>query len=117
VIYGAVSENVAAPIGDSSAWMAKWGWIPPKHGSSSVTTVNYRNPLDPTDTAGQTNRSDGTQIQQQGLTFIYDSTLSCPLTDTSNPTARIRYDDYDRTLPLTPKLPVSSQLLYFGSPT
>lgn len=124
VVYGAVSENTPAPIGDTSAWMAKWGWIPPFHGSSTtVKTVNYRTPLDPTDAVNYpkaTNRGlTGTdpQIPQQGLTFIYDSELSCPLKTSSDPTSRIRHDDYYRTLPLMPKLPVSTQLVYFGTPT
>ena len=49
-IYGAVSENVPASVGDTSAWMEKWGWIPSTHGSSPFDvdkTIGYRSPLEP----------------------------------------------------------------------
>jgi len=110
VIHGAVSENLTAAIGDSSAWMEKWGWIPPRHGSSPDAedeTKGYRTPLDPAE-------PDGRQI---GLTFIYDQLLSHPVAETAPGVfAPLRSDGYGRTLPIVPRLPVSPQLIYFGEP-
>ncbi|MHB0912431.1 MAG: hypothetical protein ACYC2Y_03155 [Armatimonadota bacterium] len=101
-VYGAVSENVPASVGDVSAWMEKWGWIPQEHGSSGKYTVGYRSALDP-------NLADPNDLgyPQQGLTFVYDGGLL----------GALRHDEYNRILPVTPKLPVSRQMLYFGEPT
>jgi len=130
VIYGAVAENVPASVGDASAWMEKWGWIPPVHGSSNAfdqRTVNYREPLNPNDKSGEIVKTVTTTnpintyripILQKGLSFVYDRQLSCPRVDPMNSSANgIRYDEYGRMLPITPKLPVSTQTLYFGEPT
>jgi len=35
-IFGAISENYTASMGDQAAWMAKWGYIPTKYGSSGT---------------------------------------------------------------------------------
>ena len=119
-VYGAVSENVPASIADATAWMEKWGWIPPRHGSEvgpEDITIGYRSPLDPDDS-----ESDVT-VRQRGLTFVYDSHLSYPkVPDPSDPDDRakdlpIRRDSYYRRLPIVPRLPVSPQTLYFGEPT
>jgi len=111
VIRGAVSENLPASVADARAWMDKWGWIPPVHGSSILAvddTTLYRDPMDPSDPGGR----------QRGLTFVYDSRLSCPRVDPTDSTSPpIRMDAYERLLPITPKLPVSPQMLYFGEPT
>ncbi|HEY3298432.1 MAG TPA: hypothetical protein VGK34_07245 [Armatimonadota bacterium] len=137
-VFGAVAENVPAAPGDVNAWMEKWGWIPPYHGSPVTQTgtnadrftTGYRDPLNPLDTDangayGATKLLNGEDIPvlQQGLTFVYDRQLSCPRKNpmASNPLAAdlepIRMDDYNRMLPVTPKLPVSPQTLYFGQPT
>jgi hypothetical protein len=114
VVYGAVSENLPAAIGDSSAWMEKWGWMPPQHGSmASETTVSYRSPLDPS-------QSEDALVEQRGLTFVYDSQLSYPKVPGPGNAAQdvpVRMDSFGRTLPIAPRLPVSPQTLYFGEPT
>lgn len=109
-IFGAISENLPAPIGDVKAWMDKWGWIPHEHGHSGELTVAYRDPLDPDNAAADAPR--------QGLCFIYDPQLSCPRLDPLNPAAvPVRSDSYMRVLPIVPNLPVSPQTLYMGEPT
>jgi uncharacterized protein YodC (DUF2158 family) len=118
-VYGAISENVPASIGDSSSWMEKWGWIPFCHGvPKSNYQVSYRSPLD-ANFQDSNNPDVSLQNKRQGLTIIYDGQLSYPrFTVTSFGTdAQIRPDPYNRTLPLIPKLPVSPQTLYTGKPT
>jgi len=111
VIRGAVSENLPASIGDAKAWMDKWGWIPARHGSSDLDTddaTQYRGPLDP-DVPDDARR--------RGLTLVYDARLSCPRLNPADPTSpKIRTDPYGRLLPITPKLPVSPEMLYVGEP-
>lgn len=89
IVDGAVSENVPASISDVREWMAKWGTIPRKYGSSAIDTAH---PL-------------------EGITFLYDDHVGWPLDDDRNP---VRKDAYGRALPLTPRLPVSTSLVYFG---
>ncbi len=106
IIYGAVSENLPASTGDSMDWMSKWGWIPGEHGSAGIYTDEYRYPIHPE------NASDGAR---KGLTLIYDPILSNPmLTPIDSNIRPLRKDEYGRPLPVTPKLPVSTQLLYTG---
>ena len=125
-IYGAISENVPAAMGDRVAWMDKWGWIPPKHGTSDRPvdeTVAYRQPLDPTDPLGQTGDIRANPFRQRGLKIIYDYKLSYPkVPNGATPNDRntdlaLRRDSLMRPLPVTPKLPVSPQTLYFGQPS
>ena len=122
-ILGAISENIPAPIAEANAWMEKWGWIPPIHGCSPRSedqTVYYRLPLNPSDPKGQAVDDNGVPIRQQGLTIIYDSSLSCPPwfpDSTLGKDRPVREDAYRRPLPLMPKLPVSPETLYFGRPT
>lgn len=133
-IYGAISENIPASIGESSSWMEKWGWIPPIHGAWDQTispltdkersqiTVYYRDPLDPNDPQDQVTKDNGSGTQvtipQRGLTFAYDNQLSCPRMDpNASPSKPLRTDEYDRMLPVAPRLPVSRDTLYFGEPT
>jgi hypothetical protein len=123
-VYGAVSENAPAPIGDRVAWMEKWGWIPPTHGNSAADedqTVEWRVPLDPTDTPKDPGTA-GDPIRQRGFKIVYDYKLSYPkLPNPADDTNRnadlpMRRDWLMRPLPITPKLPVSPQLVYFGEP-
>lgn len=105
-VYGAVSENLPAPVGDTIDWMEKWGWIPDQHGSAGVDTKTYRYPIHP----GNTN-----DVVRQGLTFIYDPMLSNPkLNPAPGQYQPIRKDEFNRPLPVTPKLPVSTSLLFMG---
>jgi hypothetical protein len=110
-VYGAICENEPAPIGDRSAWMEKWGWIPNNHGSSVVDTTAYRYDIGPSDST-----------RQRGFTIVYDSQLSYPrVPSPADPGDRskdivIRRDEYNRILALVPRLPVSPEMLYFGYP-
>lgn len=91
VVDGAVSENLPASVSDVEEWMAKWGRIPAKYGSSTTATAHA----------------------QEGLTFLYDDHIGWPLDDSTTPQP-VRKDAYGRALPLTPRLPVSTSLVYFG---
>ena len=105
-IYGAVSENLPAPVGDNIGWMEKWGWIPEQHGVSGVDTKPYRSPIHP---------NTANDVVRKGLTFIYDPMLSNPkLSPTAGQYQPIRTDEFNRPLPVTPKLPVSTSLLFYG---
>ena len=110
-VFGAISENVPANIGDVSAWMEKWGWIPIEHGNSGQRTSAYRPPLDP---------DDNDDPKRKGLTIIYDDLLSHPVVPAvtgPKPFAALRFDEYGRPLPIAPKLPVSPQTIYMGKPS
>lgn len=128
-IFGAVAENVPASVGDVSAWMEKWGWIPPYHGTPETNwaspahpdriTVGYRNPMNPelSSVSVLENSTSNRTILQQGLTYIYDRQLSCPRIDPKTYTSdALRRDSASRMLPITPKLPVSPQTIYVGEP-
>jgi len=123
-LYGAISENAPASIGDASAWMEKWGWIPRVHGSStdiSHVTAGYREPLDPNLQFGTANDYKNALIRR-GLTMMYDGQLSNPYwvyvvqsNGTSTSTLLpMRMDQYNRVQPATPRLPVSTQILFMG---
>ena len=88
-IDGAVSENLPASVSDVGAWMAKWGRIPEYYGSSNIRTAH----------------------PNEGITFLYDDHAGWPIDDHDYP---IRFDKHNRPLPLTPRLPVSGSLIYFG---
>lgn len=91
-IDGAISENMMADKSDQISWMEKWGdtFEPAFYKSSASTYPSYHN--------------------GSGLTILYDDYLAYPVVDNEP----IRYDRYARMLPITPKLPVSSTLIYKG---
>lgn len=89
IVDGAVNENLPASISDVEDWMAHWGRIPDQYGGSGIATAHPR----------------------EGITFLYDDHVGWPLDDTNKP---IRVDSFGRALPLTPRLPVSGSLIYFG---
>jgi hypothetical protein len=127
-IYGAISENIPAPVADEAAWMDKWGWIPSMHGESRDAqniTTSYRSPLDPRDDEHDIEQNGTDMIRQRGLSIIYDNQLSYPKVPNADSAKAhdrtydvpVRWDAYSRPLPITPKLPVSAQTLFFGTPT
>ncbi len=94
-IFGAISENYTASMGDQAAWMAKWGYIPTNFGSlnfgSNTTTIpddhvgvhdaktvlcTYNN--------GEDRTTDfRTPLEQQenitrGLRYLYDPAFAMP---------------------------------------
>ncbi len=100
-INGSVSENRPADITAQASWMAKWGWIPQFHGSLIGQAAGM-----PTEPSGHST----TGQPSFGLNFVYDPLAGNPY-DTGN---YLRTDVYGRPLPFTPKLPVSTGLLYAG---
>ena len=90
IVDGAVSENLPASISDVEDWMAHWGRIPETYGSSGIKTAH----------------------PNEGITFLYDDHVGWPLDDSTHQPVRV--DSYNRALPLTPRLPVSGSLVYFG---
>lgn len=94
IVDGAVSENYSASKSDQLSWMQKWGKT-----YHPDTTVNG-SPI-----YGKESYHGG-----KGFTMLYDDTITFPLVGTEP----IRYDEYGRVLPITPKLPVSSTLIYKG---
>lgn len=117
-IFGAVAENLPAQVGDQSAWLEKWGWIPRFYGSTGIPGGTAL-PTAHQPAAGDPNAA-GT-----GLTYAYNDMGILPyLRETSDPTAirrdtnglpvAVRKDMYGRTLPVVPRLPVARGLLYMG---
>ena len=94
IIDGAVSENIPAPMSDVEEWMSKWGKIPEYYGTSAIRTAH----------------------PGEGLTFLYDDHVGWPLKNLNSTSDKtpIRCDEYGRALPIAPRLPVSSSLIYFG---
>jgi len=99
VVDGAVSESRPADINAQTAWMLRWGWIPQFHGSMIGLSGSPAAEM-----AGHPGRI--------GLQLIYNPQAGYPY----NPTGGyyLRSDQYGRPLPFTPRLPVSTGLLYAG---
>ena len=125
-ILGSVSEARPAQITSQAAWMQRWGWIPRYHGSPAFLNSQSSTTPSPNFEPSGRNRPPKFQDQQPalGLTFIYDPQDGYPYNPSGNITASgtagpyyLRSDIYGRPLPLTPKLPVSTGLLYAGQPT
>ncbi len=112
-IDGSVSEAHPADIAAQTAWMQHWGWIPQYHGSL-VTSSQAGGASTGTETAGHT-LSGQPAI---GLQIIYDPQAGYPYdpapTGTNLTPYYLRSDAFGRPLPFTPKLPVSTGLLYSG---
>jgi len=109
-IYGAVSEAQPADISAQAAWMRKWGWIPHFHGSAFPGRPAGVN----SEPAGHT--STNAALPAAGLTLIYDPLWAYPGTTNNQTVTYLRTNKYGDPLPLTPKLPVSTGLLYSGQP-
>ena len=97
IIDGTIAENTPASSSDVEAWMQKWGKIPDTYGSSGTATAH----------AGE------------GFTVLYDEHAGFPLafsnTNASFPDGLpVRIDAYGRILPLAPRLPVCSSIIYSG---
>ena len=90
-IDGAISENIVADKSDQRSWMEKWGKTFDPTLSKTLNVDSYH---------------DGS-----GFTILYDDHLAFPIVNDQP----IRYDKYARLLPITPKLPVSTTLIYKGA--
>ena len=139
--FGAITENLPAEVGDQSAWLEKWGWVPRYQGAtglatdpalyrsaaannSTVTTVHgplsqVSNTNDPY-TADQTLKGPGKYFtgadSGNGIIFEYDTRASAPYRLSGGVYLPIRPNPYRpaEPLPITPHLPVAPGLLYLG---
>lgn len=142
-IVGAIAENRTASVADQAAWMQLWGYIPQRYGStgespSSTTAAEVpREHLFVTDVGMPTGNPATNDFRAQiertagitrGLRILYDPALGAPYSNYSptggsfyrrNGWAHVargsfRQDDYGRTLPPLPRLPVCPGFVYFG---
>ena len=110
IVSGSVSEAQPADVANQTAWMLKWGWIPQYHGYASQGAANSGAPLE---TAGHTLAG----RPAIGLQIIYNPQAGYPYNpgDAVGQNAHyLRSDIYGRPLPFSPKLPVSTGLLFAG---
>ena len=116
-IDGAVSEAQPADVAVQTAWMLKWGWIPQYHGYASQGTAGSGPPLE---SAGHVLVGANKMPADKpavGLQIIYNPQAGYPYNPDSGPTPKphyLRSDAYGRPLPFSPKLPVSTGLLFAG---
>lgn len=123
--FGGITENLPAEVGDESAWLEKWGWVPTAFGSTGLKA--YRDQYSPTFRdpgstpvktvhgpqglykGGDTN-GNGTG---NGIVYEFDRRAIYPYDSTGKP---LRPNPYIPTqpLPITPRLPVAPGLLYYG---
>ncbi|MES2462955.1 MAG: hypothetical protein V4671_20415 [Armatimonadota bacterium] len=135
-LYGAITENLPAEVGDQSAWLEKWGWVPRYQGATGLptddtmygsTTANggtattVHGPLSPTTPVLS---GPGSQFPVgtfatvpdtgNGIVYEYDTRASAPYRGLTN--VPIRPNPYrpEEPLPITPNLPVAPGLLYVG---
>ena len=105
-IIGSISENMPAPMSQQSEWLKKWGWIPRRlAGTGGVIPADHL-PL-----------GAGGPIAAPNFTVTYDPVLGASATPTAGLLVPLRTDAAGRTLPPTPRLPVSPTLVYFGDET
>lgn len=108
-IVGAVAENMPPSMGEQTAWLRKWGWIPVKLGATAANIPSAHVP-------------NGTNLNTTpvvpNLIVSYDQVLGsgrangfATLEDGSR---LLRIDQSGRPLPPLPRLPVSPSLSYFG---
>jgi len=101
-LIGAISQNLPAPISRQAEWLQKWGWIPRDLGGTGLRIPWQHVP------AGY---DINTQLAVPNFVVIHDPALAGASADGVNP---LRTDPNGRTLPPTPRLPVSPTLVYFG---
>jgi hypothetical protein len=85
-VFGAISENYTASMGDQAAWMARWGYVPTAFGSSAQTVPDMHlraqdsQENNPGEDTGADLRTPGeAQVQiTRGLRFLYDPALALP---------------------------------------
>jgi hypothetical protein len=103
-MFGAISENMPAPMSQQVEWLKKWGWIPRELGESTVNIPDQHVP------AGYNIAAAGTTAVPN-LILTYDPNLATATMDGLTP---IRRDKYGWVLPPMPRLPVSPTLAYIG---
>lgn len=102
-IFGAISENMPAPMSQQVEWLKKWGWIPRELGESGVQIPNQHDP--------NGLLSDPAVKTVPNLILTYDPNLATATFDGATP---VRTDGLGRVLPPMPRLPVSPTLAFIG---
>ncbi|MDQ2798318.1 MAG: hypothetical protein M3Y13_01595, partial [Armatimonadota bacterium] len=115
-IDGAVSEAQPADVANQTAWMLKWGWIPQYHG---YVSQNGKPAGPPLEAAGHVLPTTAPNPPKPdiGLQIIYNPQAGYPYdpgNGAADPPHYLRSDQFGRPLPFSPKLPVSTALLYAG---
>ena len=115
IIDGSVSEAQPSDVANQTAWMLKWGWIPQFHGSAASTPgATTAEPSGHQLIAGNAPANK----PAIGLQIIYNPQAGYPYNPGDGTPAKpgyyLRSDAYGRPLPFTPKLPVSTALLFAG---
>ncbi|MBC8142468.1 MAG: hypothetical protein H7Y38_13620, partial [Armatimonadetes bacterium] len=123
-MFGAITENLPAEIGDQGAWLQKWGWVPRLSGSTGLTTA-------PGDVAAPTFHGSlytgAAEVRDgvgNGINYIYDPRLASPYEPVvgvgggaplrRNPNFAGVAANIAEPLPPMPRLPVAPGLLYYG---
>lgn len=119
-LFGAITENMPAEVGDQGAWLEKWGWVPNYYGSTGLPSApgyasqgatglvsihGAHGALPGPQPGGAGNGGDS------GIVYLYDDKLVSPYDANNNP---LRQDAYRNILPVAPRLPVAPGLLYAG---
>jgi hypothetical protein len=137
--FGAITENLPAEVGDQSAWLEKWGWVPRYQGATGLptdqtmygstnangqTVTTVHGPLSPTtpSLAGPGSLFPAGTFPSvpdtgNGIVYEYDRRASSPYRQVNLTTfLPIRPNPYrpQEPLPITPHLPVAPGLLYVG---
>ena len=122
IISGAVSEAQPVDVADQTAWMLKWGWIPQYHGYASQGSSTGGPPLELSGHPIKDANNNPGGKPGVGLQIIYNPQAGYPYSpaspaSSSSPAVAAHYlrsDAYGRPLPFSPKLPVSTALLFTG---
>jgi hypothetical protein len=111
-IIGSVSENFPASMADQSLWLRHWGWIPAEFGESGNYIPDQHMPRIP----GTNNPDFSNAFYAPNLIINYDPTMVSgrPGGTFDQTVPMLRTDEYGRSLPPLPKLPVGTKLMYFG---
>ncbi len=111
-INGSISENMPVPISVQAAWQRLWGWMP-----RTVAATGKLIPRQHVPAGFDITVTDGSVPNVPNLILTYDSALGTA-SASSDPNDPIRTTPDGRwVLPAAPRLPVSSQLAYFGEVT
>lgn len=112
-LVGSVSENMPPPSAVQSEWIRKWGWIPRAYAATGQNIPSLHAPADPDPGAGGAANSVLPNLVRQ-----YDPVLAtgrvAGFETLNDPRTSLRIDEYGRTLPPMPRLPVSPTLAFFG---
>ncbi|MBS1708875.1 MAG: hypothetical protein JSS65_09165 [Armatimonadetes bacterium] len=107
-IFGSISQNMPAPIGQQVEWLKKWGWIPRRLGATGIYTPQIH--------MGSVNPNTPAAVAPN-LRLVYDpmlATAGVPGDAVSPALVPVRTDSNGNLLPPMPRLPVSPTLAFFG---